>query len=72
MIEKIRKSGKNNIELSSATMQAATVETKQNLVRRMYIVAKSVALFNKEVGSMKFLGIVGAEDAGKSTFIEVG
>lgn len=72
MIEKIRKSGKTNIELSSQLMQAASVESKHNLVRRMYIVAKSVAMFNKEVESMEFLGIVGAEDAGKSTFIKVG
>lgn len=71
-MEKIRKSRETNIVLRSETMQAATVESKQNLVRRMYIVAKSVALFNKEVGSMMFLGIVGAEDAGKSTFIMVG
>ena len=72
MIEKIRKAGKTNIELSSELMKVASVESKQNLVRRMHIVAKSVAMFNKEVKSMEFLGIVGAEDAGKSTFIMVG
>lgn len=74
MIEKIRKPGKKNIqfELSSELMKVASVESKQNLVRRMHIVAKSVATFNKEVKSMEFLGIVGAEDAGKSTFIKVG
>ena len=72
MIEKIRKPWEKNIELSSEEMQAATVESKQDLVRRMYIVAKTVAIYNKEVKSIEFLGIVGAEDSGKSTFIEVG
>jgi ABC-type polysaccharide/polyol phosphate transport system ATPase subunit len=73
LIEKIRKPGnKTNIELSSQLMQAASVESKEVLVRRMYIVAKSIAMFNKEVESMEFLGIVGAEDAGKSTFTMVG
>lgn len=72
MMEKIRKPGERNIELSSEAMQAATVQSKHNLVRRIYIVAKTVAIYNKEVKSIEFLGIVGAEDSGKSTFIKVG
>lgn len=72
MIEEIRKLGETNIELSSEAMQAATLESKHNLVRRMHIVAKTVAMYNKRVKSIEFLGIVGAEDSGKSTFIMVG
>lgn len=72
MIEDIHKPGKRNIELSSEVMQAAKLESKHNLVRRMHIVAKTVAMYNKEVKSTEFLGIVGAEDSGKSTFIMVG
>lgn len=72
MIDKIHKNRKKDIELHCETLQAASLESKHNLVRRMHIVAKTVAVYNKEIKSTEFLGIVGAEDSGKSTFIMVG
>ena len=42
------------------------------MLKRMQIVAKTVHMYNTEVKDIKFVGIVGAEDSGKSTFIKVG
>lgn len=56
---------------SPSNLKHATLESKRNFFRRTHIVAKTVELYNKKVKNIEFLGLVGEEDAGKSTFIKV-
>jgi ABC-type uncharacterized transport system ATPase subunit len=46
-------------------------ECRINLLKRMKIIVDTEHLFSKVVGKSQFWGILGAEDAGKSTFIKV-
>jgi ABC-type uncharacterized transport system ATPase subunit len=72
MMEKIHNSDTDSIKLSSAIFEGATSDSMTNFLRRMQIVAKTVHMYNTHVEDIKFVGVVGAEDAGKSTFIKVG
>jgi hypothetical protein len=44
---------------------------KINLLKRIKIIVDTGHLFSQVVGQKQFWGILGAEDAGKSTFIKV-
>jgi hypothetical protein len=46
-------------------------ECRINLLKRMKIIVDTEHLFSQVVGLNQFWGILGAEDAGKSTFIKV-
>jgi len=46
-------------------------ECRINLLKRMKIIVDTEHLFSRVVGRNQFWGILGAEDAGKSTFIKV-
>lgn len=48
----------------------STEETRRNLLRRIKMIVEATELY-KPIKSTRFVGIVGAEDAGKSTFIKV-
>ncbi|GAQ91364.1 hypothetical protein KFL_007730010, partial [Klebsormidium nitens] len=47
----------------------STEETRRNLLRRIKMIVAATKLY-KPIKSTRFVGIVGAEDAGKSTFIK--
>ena len=73
MMEMIIRNRKTiGFELLSPIFKGATSDSKAKLIRRMQIVAKTVDVYNTEVKDLVFVGVVGAEDAGKSTFIKVG
>lgn len=59
-----------NSQSHGSYLNDATLESKKNFLKRMDIVAKTVGLYNKKVKNMEFLGLVGEEDSGKSTFIK--
>ncbi len=46
-------------------------ECRINLLKRMKIIVDTEHLFSQVVGRKQFWGILGAEDAGKLTFIKV-
>lgn len=65
--------GLENLKLQSPLLKSnGTLDTKQRLLKRMKIVLDTKSLYKSAVEGKKFVGIVGAEDAGKSTFIRVG
>lgn len=71
MMEKIIQNPKTKgINLLSSFFEGATSDSKAKLLRRMQIVAKTVHIYNTAVKDLVFVGVVGAEDAGKSTFIK--
>jgi ABC-type polysaccharide/polyol phosphate transport system ATPase subunit len=74
MMQSIHKSGANaqDIVFLSKVFKGATLKSKGHFLRRMQIVTKTLHMYNTKVKDIRFVGVVGAEDAGKSTFIRVG
>ncbi|KAG0577126.1 hypothetical protein KC19_5G132800 [Ceratodon purpureus] len=70
MTKTLHGSSERAIVLKSKVFQRATPETKKGLLRRIEIVTKTLRAYRGHLSSSKFVGIVGAEDAGKSTFIK--
>ncbi len=63
--------GSNFPQLKQACAKNSDQKCKINLLKRMKIIVDTGRLFSQVVGPKKFWGILGAEDAGKSTFIKV-
>ena len=55
----------------SAAFQVATPESRLKLLKRIKLICDTISLYKTEVAQVHFIGIFGAEDAGKSTFIKV-
>jgi len=58
-------------QLKSQEFQGATFESMMRFLRRIKIVVETRPTYRKEVAGKCMVGILGAEDAGKSTFIKV-
>lgn len=58
-------------DFKSENFQMATAESRLKLLKRIKIVCDTISLYNKVVTGVHYIGIFGAEDAGKSTFIKV-
>jgi hypothetical protein len=63
---------KDEIQLKTATFQDATSESKIRFLKRIKMVVETRSIFQEEMVAGKcFVGIVGVEDIGKTTFINV-
>lgn len=58
-------------DFKSENFQKAAAESRLKLLKRIKIVYDTISLYNKVVTGVHYIGIFGAEDAGKSTFIKV-
>ena len=58
-------------DFKSENFQKATAESRLKLLKRIKIVYDTISLYDKVVTGVHYIGIFGAEDAGKSTFIKV-
>jgi predicted NACHT family NTPase len=58
-------------DFKSERFQKATAESRLKLLKRIKIVCDTISLYEKVVTGVHYIGIFGAEDAGKSTFIKV-
>lgn len=58
-------------QLKSQEFQGAKFESMMRFLRRIKIVVETRPTYRKEVAGKCMVGILGAEDAGKSTFIKV-
>jgi hypothetical protein len=63
--------GSNFPQLKQKNAKNSDPECKINLLKRIKIIVDTEHLFSQVVGRKQFWGILGAEDAGKSTFIKV-
>ncbi len=63
--------GSNFPQLKQAYAKNSDQKCKINLLKRIKIIVDTGHLFSQVVGRKQFWGILGAEDAGKSTFIKV-
>jgi hypothetical protein len=63
--------GSNFPELKQEYAKNSDRECRINLLKRIKIIVNTRHLFSQVVGRKQFWGILGAEDAGKSTFIKV-
>jgi len=59
------------IQLKSNEFQEATRESMFRVLKRIRIVMESRSIYQDTVAGKCFVGILGAEDIGKSTFIRV-
>jgi hypothetical protein len=59
------------IQLKSNEFQEATPESMFRFLKRIKIVMESRSIYRDTVAGKCFVGILGAEDIGKSTFIRV-
>ncbi len=59
------------IQLKSDEFQEATPESMFRFLKRIKIVVESRSIYRDTVAGKCFVGILGAEDIGKSTFIRV-
>ncbi|CAK9863589.1 unnamed protein product [Sphagnum jensenii] len=57
-------------QLKSQEFQGATFESMMRFLRRIKIVVETRPTYRKEVAGKCMVGILGAEDAGKSTFVK--
>jgi len=73
MIQKAHSSdaAKKLYQLKSQEFQGATFESMMRFLRRIKIVVETRPTYRKEVAGKCMVGILGAEDAGKSTFVKV-
>jgi hypothetical protein len=58
-------------QLKHKNVKKSDPKSRINLLKRIKIIVDTGRLFSQVVGPKKFWGILGAEDAGKSTFIKV-
>ncbi len=62
---------KDEIQLKTATFQDATSESKIRFLKRIKMVVETRSIYEEMVAGKCFVGIVGVEDIGKTTFINV-
>jgi hypothetical protein len=70
-VETLRSTDKSPIQLKSNEFQEATPESMFRLLKRIKIVIESRSIYQDTVDGKCCVGILGAEDIGKSTFIRV-
>jgi hypothetical protein len=63
--------GSNFPQLKHKFAKNSDPKCRINLLKRIKIIVNTGHLFSQVVGRKQFWGILGAEDAGKSTFIKV-
>jgi hypothetical protein len=62
---------KDEIQLKTATFQDATSESEIRFLKRIKAVVETWSIYEEMVAGKCFVGIVGVEDIGKTTFINV-
>jgi hypothetical protein len=62
---------KDEIQLKTATFQDATSESKIRFLKRIKMVVETRSIYEEMVAGKCFVGIVGVEDIGKTTFMNV-
>ncbi|CAM6038132.1 unnamed protein product [Sphagnum compactum] len=62
---------KDEIQLETATFQDATSESKIRFLKRIKMVVETWSIYEEMVAGKCLVGIVGVEDIGKTTFINV-
>jgi hypothetical protein len=70
MVEKANDSNKTVHQLKAPEFRAATTESMNKFLRRIKMFVETRPLYDRVV-KHRFVGIIGAEDVGKSTFIKV-
>ncbi len=70
-VDKVHSTHPRAIQLKSNEFQEATPESMFRLLKRIKIVMESRSIYRDTVAGKCFVGILGAEDIGKSTFIRV-
>jgi hypothetical protein len=70
-VETAHTTHRSAIQLKSHEFQEATPESMFRFLKRIKIVMDSRSIYRDTVAGKCFVGILGAEDIGKSTFIKV-
>ncbi len=70
-VETLHSTHNSEIQLKSDEFEVATPESMFRFLKRIKIVTESRSIYRDTVAGKCFVGILGAEDIGKSTFITV-
>lgn len=70
MVEKANDSDKTVHQLKAPEFGAATTESMNKFIRRIKMIVETKPFYDR-LAKRRFVGILGAEDVGKSTFIKV-
>jgi hypothetical protein len=70
-VETAHSTHRSEIQLKSNEFQDATPESMFRFLKRIKIVIESRSIYQDTIAGKCFVGILGAEDIGKSTFIRV-